>query len=85
MQVYILRAFAMNLRGLRAVLSYETMSARDPCSECQHIQTPAFLTNKRSSSLRSRIPVNDDRLHYLTQVCHNKYAFMRLKTPIDRH
>ena len=68
MQVYILRAFAMNLRGLRAVLSYETMSARDPCSECQHIQTPAFLTNKRSSSLRSRIPVNDDltNLTYLT-------------------
>ena len=68
MQVYILRAFAMNLRGLRAVLSYETMSARDPCSECKHIQTPAFLTNKRSSSLRSRIPVNDDltNLTYLT-------------------
>ena len=68
MQVYILRAFAMNLRGLRAVLSYETMSARDPCSGCKHIQTHAFLTNKRSSSLRSRIPVNDDltNLTYLT-------------------
>ena len=68
MQVYILRAFAMNLRGLRAVLSYETMSAKDPCSGCKHIQTHAFLTNKRSSSLRSRIPVNDDltNLTYLT-------------------
>ena len=68
MQVYILRAFAMNLRGLRAVLSYETMSARDPCSGCKHIQTHAFLTNKRSSSLRSRIPGNDDltNLTYLT-------------------
>ena len=68
MQVYILRTFAMNLRGLRAVLSYETMSARDPCSGCKHIQTHAFLANKRSSSLRSRIPVNDDltNLTYLT-------------------
>ena len=57
----------MNLRGLWAVLSYETMSARDLFSAgCKHIQTHAFMTNKRSPSLRSRIPVNDDRLHYLT-------------------
>ena len=75
----------MNLRGLWAVLSYKTMSARDPCSGFKHIQTHAFMTNKRSPSLRSRIPVNDDRLHYLTVVCQNKYVFMRLKTPIARH